>query len=362
MDASLVPVSLPTRGSFVARTSARIGPLLLIGAVAAYLLARESGVGTTSARAFSEAIPLNVASSSVGRMTELKVSIGQQVKAGDVIAQLDSRSLELDQTRAQAERAQLEAGLLAQTSREEDGVMRAEVWRLRTVAGSQQDQASLSALDREVDRLNGLLENQLIKASEVEPRRRERDALAARVGTFERARASGQAGLDEKSGRRAGSNRHNAVVQLRVAPLREAVKVKDAELAQIALQISSLTLRAPGDGVVSVVNRRPGEVVAAGEAILVLVSHRPGVFAVYVPERQVHVPSVGDQVGLSRRGIFATTGHGHVIEISPDIIELPPRLRPSPQLPVWGRRILIDASESESMRDVPPGEEIRVQI
>ena len=361
MDASLIPVSLPARGSFVARTTARIAPLLLIGAVAAYLLLRESGVGTASARGFSEAITLMVASPTGGRLAEVLVSVGQPVKAGDVVARLDSSALELDRKRAQAERVMLEAKLIAETSREEDGVMRAEVWRLRTVASAQQDQAALTALDGEVERLNGLLEDQLVKASEVEPRRRMRNALAARVGTFQRARASGQAGLDERS-ERAGDDRHRSVVQLRMAPLREALRVKEAELAQIELKIATLSLRAPGDGRISIINRRAGEVLAAAEAALVVVAHRPGIFTVYAPERQAHIPNLGDRVQISRRGLFANRGFGHVIEVSPDVTELPPRLRSSPQVPIWGRRILIDASESELMRDVPPGEEIRVRM
>src|SRR3990170_5357398 len=143
MDASLVPVSLPARGSFVARTSARLAPLVLIGGVAVYLLARESGIGTTTTRGFAFAIPLAVSSPVAGRMTELKVSVGQHVKAGEVVAQLDARALELNYKRAEAERKLLEANVLAQTSREEDGVMRAEVWRLRTVAASRQDEAAL---------------------------------------------------------------------------------------------------------------------------------------------------------------------------------------------------------------------------
>ncbi|MEO8213705.1 MAG: biotin/lipoyl-binding protein [Myxococcales bacterium] len=358
MDASLVPVSLPTRGSLVARTSARLAPLLLIAAVAIYLMGRESGIGTASARGFSEAIPLSVASPVGGRLTEIAVVVGQRVKAGDVIARLDGQALALAQKRAQAERELLEAKLLAETSREDDALMRAEVWRLRTVASSRQDEAALSALDKEVDRLNGLLDDQLVKASDVEPRRREREALAARVGLDEK---GVQGGKDRKDGKN-GLDRHRAVVQLRVAPIREALRVKEAELAQLAFQLSALTLRAPGEGFVSMVNRRAGEVLSPAEVAVVIVAHRPGIFEIYVPERQSRLPSIGDRVSLSRRGILGRTGAGKVIGVSPEITELPPRLRVSPQLPLWGRRVLVDASDSESLREVPPGEEIRVRI
>jgi HlyD family secretion protein len=361
MDASLLPVSLPARRSVVARTVARTAPVLVIASLAAFFLARSAGMGTGSARGFSEAIPLNVASPAGGRLTELLVGVGQPVKAGDLIARLDARPLELERRRALAETALLEAKLLAETSREEDSVMRAEVWRLRTVAGSQQDQAALAALDKELQRLDGLLGDQLVKASDVEPRRRERQALAARVGTFERAKAAGQAGLDEK-GNRAKGDRHLAIVQIRTAPLREALQVNKATIEQIDLKIASLALRAPADGFVSMIMRRPGEIVAPGEAAVVIVAHRPGVFEIYVPSREARTPVVGMTAVLSRTGMFSRNVKGRVIEVAPTVVEMPIRLRSSPQVPVWGRRIIVDASDSPTMREVPPGEEIRVRI
>lgn len=361
MDASLVPVSLPTRHGFVARTAARIAPMLLIAGLAVYLLARESGVGTTAARGYSEAIPLNVAPIVAGRLKDLSVKLGQSVKAGEVIGHLDGTALEIDRRRAEAERKLLEAKLMAETSREDDVVMRAEVWRLRTVAGSQQDQAALSALDKEVERLNSLLDDQLVKASDVEPRKRERDALAARVQTFEKAKAAGQAGLNAKVSAKDGEHRR-AIVQLRMAPLREAIKVKEAEIAQIEYKLSVLALRAPADGQISMINRRPGELVAAGEPVVVVVTHRDGMFIMYIPERQSRMPNFGDPVKLTRRGALKPSATGRVVEIAPDIVEVPARLRASPQVPVWGRRITVDATQSESMRAVPAGEEVRIRL
>ena len=147
-----------------------------------------------------------------------------------------------------------------------------------------------------------------------------------------------------------------------MSPLREALRVKETELAQIELKLSLLMLRAPGDGVVSIINRRPGELVAAGDAAVLVVAHRPGIFTIYVPERHARTPGVGDPVTLSRRGVFARGAGGRVVEVSPEITELPTRLRSSPQVPVWGRRVVVDASDSEGMRAVPPGEEIRVRL
>jgi membrane fusion protein (multidrug efflux system) len=360
MDASLLPVSLPARGSVVARTVARVAPLLVVAGIAAAFAARSMGMGAMAAHGFAEAIPLNVAPSAAGRITELLVSVGQPVKAGDPIMRLDPKPLTLQHQQAEAERSLLTAKLLAETSKVEDEVMRAEVWRLRTVAGSQQDRAALAALDKEVTRLDGLLADQLVKASDVEPRKRERDALAARVGIFDKAQKSGQAGLDARQAR--AQTGREAVVQLRVAPLRQALEVNQATLAQIDLQIAALTLVAPADGVVGTINRRPGELLQAGEAAVTIVAHRPGIFEIYVSARETRIPDLGATAQVSRVGLFSRTVPGRVIEVAPTVAEMPPRLRSSPNVPVWGRRIIVDASAYESMRAIPAGEEIRVRL
>ena len=365
MDASLLPVSLPARSSVVARTVARTAPLVLIAALAVFFLARSAGLGTGSARGFSEAIPLNVSSAAGGRMTELLVGVGQQVKAGEVMARLDPRPLDLERQRILAERSMLEAKLLAETSKEEDSVTRAEVWRLRTVAGASQDQAALSALDKEVERLNSLLGEQLVKASDVEPKLREREALAARVESYERAKSAGRAGLAGKGAAGAlegKADRHAAAVALRTAPLREALAVNKAVIAQIDFKIATLVLKAPADGFVASIVRRPGEMLTPGEAAVIIVAHRPGVFEIYVPSREQKPISVGMTALVSRTGLFAQSVRGKVIEVSPTVVEMPPRLRSSPQVPLWGRLIRVDCSDSDAMRAVPVGEEVRIRI
>ena len=360
-NASPLPVSIPARSSIVARTTARVAPLVLIAGLAVFFFGRNVGLGSGSARGFSEAIPLNVASAAGGRMIELRVGVGHTVKAGDIIAKLDPKPFELERQRVLAERSMLEATLLAETSKEEDSVTRAEVWRLRTVAGAQGDQAALAALDREIQRLNGLLADQLIKASDVEPVLRERDALAARVRSYESAKQAGRAGLGGK--RATGKvSAHSAAVQLRVAPLRQELVVNQAELDEIDFKISTLVLKAPADGYVSTIVRRPGEMLAPNEAAVIIVAHRPGVFEIYIPSRELRPLSVGMTALVSRTGLISRSVRGRVIEVSPTVVEMPPRLRSSPQVPLWGRLIRVDVSHDPVLRELPPGEEVRIRL
>src|SRR6185503_12977971 len=287
-------------------SAVRIALMVLAAGLAVFLLLRGTGLGTSlgtaSGRGFSEAIPLGGASAEGGRMAELLVVVGQTVAAGDVIARLDATPLELERRRVLAERAVLAAKLLATRSKEEDAVTRAEVWRLRTVAGAQQDQAALAALDAEVGRLTSLLDDQLVKASDVEPQLRQRNALAARVETYGRARDVGRAGLGSSLAPGNARN-HTAAVHTRVAPLHHALEVNAAALAQVDFRLGTLLLKAPANGQVGAILRRPGEMLAPGEAAVTVVAHRPGVFEVYVPSREQRSIHVGKTVLVSRVGL-----------------------------------------------------------
>ena len=365
MNASLLPVSVPTRHGIVRRTIGRIAPVLLLAGLAVWWIGRGGDAEPARRRGFSEAIPLAVASTAGGRLVELAVRVGQPVKAGDVIAKLDPQLLEVQRRKLEAERGMVAAKLAAETDREGDSVMRNEARILWTSADAQQNRAALADIENEVTRLDSLLGDQLVKASDVEPIRRERDGLAARVQMIDRARAAGQAGLGDKQeapkGQVMGAERQ-AIVALRTAPLREALRIKEIKLAQLALQLGSLTLRAPADGIVSAINRRPGEMLAAGETAVLIVAHRPGLFEIYLSDREQRLPVVGTHVRLTRTGILARPFEGRVVEVSPAIVELPMRLRLSPGVPGWGRRVMVDASQSEEMRVVPAGEEVRVRL
>src|SRR5205814_198989 len=139
------------------------------------------------------------------RVAELTVTLGAEVKRGQQLARLDTSDLEARRTRLEAEREVARAKLAAAGEIQDASVLRSELWQLRTVAASRRDQAELAALDREVARLESLYKDQLVRASEIEPVRRQREALAARVGIFSAAALAGRAGLGHQ---RAGADAH----------------------------------------------------------------------------------------------------------------------------------------------------------
>ena len=92
---------------------------------------------------------------------------------------------------------------------------------------------------------------------------------------------------------------------------------------------------------------------------MTLVAHRPGVFEIYIPAREPRMPTLGATVELSDLRLLSRRYRGRVIEVGPAVIQLPEQLWTSHNVPAWGRRILIDASEADAMRLIPAGQEIR---
>lgn len=343
----------------------RRGTLIFAGAAAAAAWFMLGGqlFGHGRARGYAEAIPLVVAPVRAGRVAEVRVSLGARVKRGDELARIDTSELDAHRARLQAERDVARAKLAAAGGVEDAAVLRSELWQLRTVAAARKDQAELAALDRELKRLEGLYRDQLVRASDIEPIRRQREALAARVNTFRVAAETGRAGLGASDVRgqaskdAASPNAHAAVVDQRLEPLREQLRVADAAIAELDVQLAATTLRAPADGVVASVDRRPGETVAAGGPIVTVSAGRSNVVIAFIPERHAGVLKVGDRVSVSSMSMAATSRPGRVIEAAPDIGELPLRFRASPTVPVWGRRVVVETDGVTWL----PGEEIRVR-
>ena len=78
-----------------------------------WVLSRGMTLGSGSIIGYAEEQPHAVGPLQPGRLKEVRVTLGQAVKAGEVLAILDSRPLELKRARLQAELAQAKAQLLA---------------------------------------------------------------------------------------------------------------------------------------------------------------------------------------------------------------------------------------------------------
>jgi len=307
------------------------------------MLTHGKGLGTSgNAVAYVEAVHYSISPIALGRVDKLLVRVGQTVKAGDVLAVMYDKDLQAARDKALLQQSQLEAAVIASTQDEEFQVTRSELWVLKARADERGDRAELAQIGERMRRLDSLLDNQMIPAAQAELAREKQQELAARVETFDQARVRGQAGLGQVG---AGNHDHSRAVLAHVEPVRRAVEVQKAAVRQLDLQIQELTLHAPTDGKVTTITHRPGEIVAAASEILSLVSARPGVLVAELTVRS--------------KELLSRSLRGRVIDLSPEVDEMPPRARPSPGIAAWGRRATVQLDDGS---EVLPGQAFSVSL
>jgi HlyD family secretion protein len=227
-----------------------------------------------------EATEVRVASKVGGRLVLLPFWEGDRVKAGEVVAKLDTTDPELDRARARAELdgANARLGLLLAGTRVED-IQRAEAELARA-------EADLAGATLDLDRLEGLADRgtATLKA---------RDDARTRKAMLERVVAANRA---EVAKLKAGP-RPQEIQQARAQKAGA-----EATVATIEQRITDATVVAPRDGVVTSRATEPGEVLPPGALLYVLTDIDHPWLNVYVDEPSLSRVHLGDPVRVKVDG------------------------------------------------------------
>jgi len=139
-----------------------------------------------------------------------------------------------------------------------------------------------------------------------------------------------------------------AVQEKRIAELsvqRQALRITspvDGRVVQIQVRANQMTSQRPGEEVL----RKPGEVVLAGEPILVVAETEPTEIIAYVGQKQLAKVKETMVVQLIKNTEPAQIASSQVIRLSPTMELMPQQLWRNPNIAQWGRAILIK---------IPPG-------
>jgi HlyD family secretion protein len=219
-----------------------------------------------------------------GQLVSIEVAKGAHVHAGDVLARLSAIELT-----AQADQAR--AALASATAN-----------RNNTYAGVRREQ--VASLKDEIAKANARLEYVQVQLT--------RTSTLARQ-SFESQQSLDQAENDTASARadvaRAQANYDAAVA----GPTREERVIADtqvqataAALAVLERRLEKMTLRAPTDGVVSVIAAEPGENVRAGQPILMVEAAGKQWFSFNVREDHLSGFAVGGTANVTRNAADGT--------------------------------------------------------
>ncbi len=277
---------------------------LMIGVVLAsaayYFLARDSSremvlVGTVDSN------QVLVGPRIGGRIVQLKVDEGTEVKAGDLIALLDSAELEAQRQAAVATVTGLGSRVSESRAREElaAGETSSGVSAAQALLESARSQLAEARADAERVRLDNDRMVALADAGVASQQERDRSvaalkAVRARVASLEDQVRAAQA---EVKGAQARTHQAHAATSS-VAATRSELEQARARLQEIETRLGYTRVTAPLSGTVSVRVAREGEVVSAGAPIVTLVDLSDTWVRAALPETAATRIGIGDALDV----------------------------------------------------------------
>ena len=242
-------------------------PLLLLSAVAAGLIYYNFGV-ETSYIGQAEAVVMTNPAEVSGKIVESHISLGQEVRAGDVIAVIDSgdmryalEQLELNLKKARVLNAEAQTG---QGGRAQSGVAAA----LAAVSGAE---AAASKADQDYQNALVLYQDNAISESALEAAKLSSDTANSGL-----AAAKAQLGIARNSGAESLSESTNLDILL-----------LESRIAQQVDMIEKCTIRANADGVIISKNYGLGDFVAPGYDIADIASSGEKYLVFYYPKEKI---------------------------------------------------------------------------
>jgi HlyD family secretion protein len=232
-----------------------------------------------------EATEIQVSAEVGGRLLERPVSEGDRVAAGDVIAKLDTRDIELQMARARADRALADAQLrllMAGPRAEDITVAEAQV----DAAGTDRTAAEtdLRAAERELERFETLLEANAGTEKQRDDARARVDLARERVrGASERVRVSREALARVRVGAR----------KEEIDAARARIAAVDAQMAILQKGLKDATVLSPADGIVTQTLADVGEIVGPRMPLVVITDLDRAWANLFVPEPMVPRVRIG---------------------------------------------------------------------
>jgi HlyD family secretion protein len=262
----------------------RGGIALAVVAVALLLwhLLKPSGLpeGIVGGNGRIEAVEIDVSAKSPGRIREILVDEGAFVKAGQVVARMDTDTLAAQKAEAQAQLAQAQNAIQITQSQ----VAQQQSNRAAALAGVRQREAELNAARKRLTR-SATLANE--GATAVQERDDDQAQVEGAAAAVEAARAQ-LAAADS-----AITSARNQVIGAR-----SQVDAARATIQRIDADIRDSDLKAPTAGRVQYRVAQPGEVVAGGGRVLNLVNLGDVYMTFFLPETVAGKVALGSEVRL----------------------------------------------------------------
>jgi HlyD family secretion protein len=231
--------------------------------------------GIVSGNGRIEAVEIDVATKTAGRIKEILVNEGGFVDAGQVLARMDTEQLEAHRRQADAQLKRAKIGVDTARSL----VTQREAERTAAAAVVAQRKARLDAAQRKLARSEELARRDTVSQQVLDDDRAAEQGAVAAVAAAEAQLAASEAAI--------GSSK------AMVVDAEAAIDAAQAAIESIAADINDSTLRSPRPGRVQYRVAQPGEVLSGGGRVLNLVDLGDVHMTFFLPTAQAGRIAIG---------------------------------------------------------------------
>lgn len=227
-----------------------------------------------------EAVEIDIAAKTPGRLVDVFVDEGEFVTKGQVVAQMDTDVLQAQLREAQAElrsdQTAVEAAKSSVVQRENEATAAKSVVAQRD--------AELDRATKSYERAQGLIVKSAIAAEDLDAQRAAFFSAKAAVDTAKAQVAAAQAAI--------------STAQSHVIQAEASVEAKQAKVERIQADIKDSTLKSPRDGRVQYRVAEPGEVLSAGGKVLNLIDLGDVYMTFFLPTASAGRLTVGSEARI----------------------------------------------------------------
>ena len=236
--------------------------------------------GLVSGNGRIEAVEIDVAAKIAGRVKEILVREGEFVTTGQVVARMDTYTLEAQRREAVAQRQQAQSSVVTAQSQ----LAQRESERSAALALLAQREADLDKARKHARRSSELVVKGAIAQQDADDDRAQLRSAEAAVNAVRAQIAASEATI--------------ITARSQIAGAQSAVGAAQANIERIQADIRDSALKAPRDGRVQYKVAQPGEVVAAGGRVLNLVDLSDVYMTFFLPTSAAGKVALGSEIRL----------------------------------------------------------------
>ena len=328
---------------------------------------------------FAQGQMRQIAAVRTGRLKGIHVDLFQEVKKGDILAELNDEELlaELETAQGDIERLKIELMVTADKLRTdaaernsdrlvdeqrfstnmEEARLRVLELKFTLVA----DKITLKDTELRMASIQKLVEENNLSAYNLQQPMLDRDLLLEKIANTEKTLRQAEQSLTLAQEQRQKFLQLNVVypsLEKNLAMIDNAIQVQENTIEQLQVRRKSLILKSPLEGIVSQILSRPGETGTVGIPILTRAETKPREIIAYASEGQANRMKVGMEVEIVKNSQPPQVAKSQIIRIGPVVETKPEMMWRNPNIPERGRPCMIAVRPGMNLI---PGEKIQVR-